>query len=114
MVASSSLLQNITAAALIGTQRQPFTPISTDGNLGQLLASVDTTNQEAALLSTVAIATMYQQAGRLPITNYELRIIEPCKLDDLPRCSDRTGYYLSLMFKSLFEKRVIPSKRVKW
>ncbi len=93
----SSLLQNVTAIALIGTQRQPFTPISTDGKLGQLLASVDTTNQEAALLSTVAIATMYQQAGQLPITNYELRIIEPCELDDLPRCSDRTGYYLSLM-----------------
>lgn len=97
MSLESSLLQNVTAIALIGTQRQPFTPISTDGNLGQLLASVDTTNQEAALLSTVAIATMYQQAGRLPITNYELRIIEPCELDDLPRCSDRTGYYLSLM-----------------
>ena len=93
-----SVLKTITATALIGTQRQPFTPISTDGNLGQLLASVDTTNQESALLSTVAIATMYQQAGRLPITNYELRIIEPCELEDLPRCSDRTGYYLSLMF----------------
>jgi hypothetical protein len=97
MSLESSLLQNITAIALIGTQRQPFIPISTDGNLGKLLASVDTTNQEAALLSTVAIVTMYQQAGQLPITNYELRIIEPCELEDFPHCSDRTGYYLSLM-----------------
>ena len=92
-----SILQTITATALIGTQRQPFTPISTDGNLGKLLANVDATNQEAALLSTVVIVTMYQQAGQLAITNCELRIIEPCELDDLPRCSDRTGYYLSLM-----------------
>jgi len=92
-----SILQTITANALIGTQRQPFTPISTDGNLGQLLANVDTTNQEAALLSTAAIVTMYQQAGQLPITNHQLPIPEPCELDDLPHCSDRTGYYLSLM-----------------
>ena len=92
-----SVLQTITATALIGTQRQPFTPISTDGNLGQLLASVDTTNQEAALLSTVAIATMYQQAGQLPLQDSS-PLPEPCELEDLPRCSDRTGYYLSLMF----------------
>ncbi|WP_271254641.1 DUF5691 domain-containing protein [Pseudanabaena sp. Chao 1811] len=97
MSLESSLLQTITATALIGTQRQPFTPISTDGNLGQLLANVDATNQEAALLSTVAIATMYQQAGQLPITNHQLPIPEPCELEDLPCCSDRTGYYLSLM-----------------
>ena len=91
-----SVLQTITATALIGTQRQPFTPISTDGNLGQLLASVDTTNQEAALLSTVAIATMYQQAGQLPLQDSS-PLPEPCELEDLPCCSDRTGYYLSLM-----------------
>jgi hypothetical protein len=92
-----SILQTVTATALIGTQRQPFTPIITDGNLGQLLASVDTTNQEAALLSTVAIATMYQQAGQLPLQDSS-PLPEPCELEDLPRCSDRTGYYLSLMF----------------
>jgi hypothetical protein len=97
MSLESSLLQNVTAIALIGTQRQPFTPISTDGKLGQLLVNVDTTNQEAALLSTVAIVTIYQQAGQLPVTNHQLAIPEPCELDDLPRCSDRTGYYLSLM-----------------
>ncbi|NMF59864.1 DUF5691 domain-containing protein [Pseudanabaena yagii] len=92
-----SILQTITTTALIGTQRQSFIPIATDGNLGKLLANIDTSNQEAALLSTVAIATLYQQAGQLPITNYELRIIEPCELEDLPSCSDRTSYYLSLM-----------------
>ncbi|MBD2178299.1 hypothetical protein H6F42_15380 [Pseudanabaena sp. FACHB-1998] len=96
MSLESSLLQNITAIALIGTQRQTFTPISTYGKLGQLLGSVDTTNQEAALLSTVAIATMYQQAGQLPLLDSS-PLPEPCELDDLPRCSDRTGYYLSLM-----------------
>lgn len=96
MSLESSLLQNITAIALIGTQRQPFTPISTNGNLGQLLANVDATNQEAALLSTVAIATMYQQAGQLPLQDSS-PLPEPCELDDLLRCSDRTGYYLSLM-----------------
>ncbi len=93
----SSIFQTITATALIGTQRQAFTPISTDGKLGQLLASVDTTNQESALLSTVAIATMYQQAGQLPITNHQLPIPQPCELEDLPRCGDRINYYLSLM-----------------
>jgi len=96
----SSILQTITATALIGTQRQAFTPISTDGNLGQLLANVDIANQEAALLSTVAIITMYQQAGQLPITNHQLPIPDPGELEDLPYCSDRTGYYLSLMLSS--------------
>ena len=91
-----SILQTITATALIGTQRQPFTSISTDGNLGKLLASIDTTNQEAALLSTVTIVTMYQQAGQLPPQDSS-PLPEPCELEDLPRCSDRTGYYLSLM-----------------
>jgi len=92
-----SILQGIIANALIGTQRQAFTPIRTDGDLGQLLANVDNTNQESALLSTVAIVTMYQQAGQLPITNHQIPIPQPCELDDLPRCSDRAGYYLSLM-----------------
>ena len=75
-MSESSILQTITATALIGTQRQAFTAISTNGNLGQLLANVDTSNQESALLSTVAIVTMYQQAGQLPITNHQLPITQ--------------------------------------
>ncbi len=96
-MSESSILQTITTTALIGTQRQSFKPITTGGNLGKLLANIDSSKQEAALLSTVAIATMYQQAGQLPITNHQLVIPEPCELGDLPCCSDRTGYYLSLM-----------------
>ncbi|MCA6611488.1 MAG: hypothetical protein IM516_05085 [Pseudanabaena sp. M158S2SP1A06QC] len=103
-MSESSILQTITATALIGTQRQAFTAISTNGNLGQLLANVDTSNQESALLSTVAIVTMYQQAGQLPITNHQLPITQPCELEDLPHCSNQTSYYLSLMLSGVHQQ----------
>lgn len=93
---ASSLLKNITAIALIGTQRQSFTPIATEGDLGKLLANIDATNQESALLDTISSITLYAKAGQLPLQDHT-SLGSPCDLEDLPRCSDRTDHYLSLM-----------------
>jgi hypothetical protein len=95
-MSETSILQNIAAAALIGTQRQAFTAIATDGNLGKVLADVDRTNQESALLSTIAIVTLHQQAGQIPISDRDPLPVA-CDLDDLPCCRDRTAHHLSLM-----------------
>jgi hypothetical protein len=94
-MASSSLLQSITASALIGTERQPFKPIATDGNLGKLLANIDPSDGEIALLNTLAAIALYEQAGKLPL-KHDSVLPNVCDLDDLPKCSDRTAYFLQL------------------
>jgi hypothetical protein len=91
----SSISQTIVAAALIGTQRQPFTPPLMDGMLGELLAKIEPTNQEVALLSAATAILLYQKAGQLLIAT-DSPLAQPCDLDDLPRCNDRAASYVKL------------------
>ena len=57
--------QDITTAALLGTERQPFTPPAAPGEMGVLLARLPA-DSEAALLGAAAAVSLFRQAGTLP------------------------------------------------
>jgi len=90
---SSSLLQNIIASVLIGTERQSFTPITTDGNLGKLLdgiANIDPNDREIALLNRLAAIAFYELAGKIPVKNRSV-LPNVCDLDNKPKVIVRLG-----------------------
>ncbi|WP_019499298.1 DUF5691 domain-containing protein [Pseudanabaena sp. PCC 6802] len=91
-----TMLQNIVATALIGTERQPFTPPIADGKLGELIAKIDPANPETALLSVAAAITLHHKLGQ-KLKTTDIPLPQPCDLEDLPCCSDRAAYYLQLI-----------------
>ncbi len=90
-----TLLQDITAAALLGTERQPFAPPAAPGDLGALLARLPA-DSEAALLGAAAAVALGQRAGTLPIIVQTARP-EPCPADSQPVCSPRAAQGFSVM-----------------
>ncbi|HYN88251.1 MAG TPA: hypothetical protein VER55_06965, partial [Ardenticatenaceae bacterium] len=60
-----SAWQELVSAAVMGTERQPFSPPRLGGSLGQLLGQLDTAEPEGALLGTAALFSLYRHAGRL-------------------------------------------------
>lgn len=93
-------------AALLGTERQAFTPPTEIGLLGELLSRLDATNPEAALLSAAAAVSLHQQVGQLPAIARQ-PLPTACDLDDLPRCSAQANHHLSLMLSGEYAK-VLP------
>jgi hypothetical protein len=56
----------LVAAALLGTDRAPFTPPAAEGPLGEALARLDPADPPGALLDAAAALVTYREAGRLP------------------------------------------------
>lgn len=56
----------LVAAALLGTDRAPFTPPAAEGPLGAALARLDPADPPSALLDAAAVLDAYREAGRLP------------------------------------------------
>ncbi|MBD2120925.1 DUF5691 domain-containing protein [Trichocoleus sp. FACHB-262] len=102
----TSLWEALVTAALLGTERQAFTPPAEAGLLGKLLSRLDAANPEAALLSAAATVSLHQQVGQLPAIARQ-PLPTACDLDDLPRCSPQAGHHLSLMLSGDYAK-VLP------
>jgi hypothetical protein len=88
--------QALVSAALLGTERQPFTPPATSGKLGEALSRLDVSTHrsaESALLSAAGMIALYHKAGQLPET-LTLSAERLCDLADLPRCSPRSASFL--------------------
>jgi hypothetical protein len=97
--------QAVMSAALVGTDRQPFTVPTTMGRLGQLLPQLS--NQpEAALLNAAATLALYHRAGWLP-EKHPISPTAPCDTDDLPRCSPRVVSFLQQMLQGHYPQ-VLP------
>ena len=88
----------ILKTAVIGTGRQPLALPAANGALGEALAQLNGDDREAALLSAAAVTTLYERAGRLPVTTMQTAP-EPCATDDLPRCNRSATQRLSLMLQ---------------
>ncbi len=98
--------QTVITAALLGTERQPFTIPSATGQLGRLLSQLGDRSTEAALLTTAATLSLHQRAGWIP----EKRPIltqSACDPDDLPRCSPRAARLLQQMLEG-HDAQVLP------
>lgn len=87
-----SLWQNVVQTALVGSDRQSPTLPPIEGELGKILAKLDTADIERKLLGSAASIALYQRAGKVPVNVIEE--ITPCDLEDLPRCSHKTAQYL--------------------
>ena len=98
--------ETLVTAALLGTERQAFTPPAEVGLLGELLSRLDATNPEAALLSAAAAVSLHQQVGQLPAIVRQ-PLPTACDLDDLPRCSAQANHHLNLMLSGEYAK-VLP------
>ena len=90
-----TLLQDITTADLLGTERQAFTPPPSPGPLGEMLARLSA-DPEAGLLGAAALASLHQRAGTLPSVT-ALDRPTPCPPDDQPVCSERVAQGLAVM-----------------
>ncbi len=99
---SASPWQTIVAAALVGTDRQPFTPPETDGAIAHLLAHLDNAS-DRALLSTAAVMALHQQAGYVPATTQQ-PLLPTCDLQDLPLCSPRAADFLRQLMTGDYQR----------
>jgi Family of unknown function (DUF5691) len=88
--------QDLVAAALLGTERKPFTAPSVAEPLAALLDGLTGREPEKALLGTAAALSLFRRAGRRPIADNSPPI-EPASLDDRPRCSTRSDGHLALI-----------------
>jgi hypothetical protein len=96
-----SLWQSVVSAALLGTERQPFTVPTATGKLGQVLVQIKSLAAEASLLTTAATLSLYQQAGWMPETCAVATQL-PSSLDDLPRCSAHAARLLQQMLQGQY------------
>lgn len=88
--------QDIISVALVGTARQTLRIPVADGRLGQVLAQIDTSNPEPALLITAATLALHQQVGRLP-ERRSTNFVQPCPLDAQSNCSPAITRFLLRM-----------------
>jgi len=110
---TESLWQEVSVAALLGTQRRPFDPSAGAGALDPLLyedardvppgASPDASAQaentpgapsaERLLLRAAALASLHRRAGRLPPLK-SITLPPPAPDEEWPRCSFQAGRIL--------------------
>ncbi len=84
-------------AALMGTERTPFALPAVGGEAGILLAQLDTSDPERALLSAAAILAMQRRTGAA-LSYPALPELTPAPPDDeMPRASDRSAQHLARM-----------------
>jgi len=101
-----NLWQDLIKVALLGTERQSLELPSPSGPLGDLLARLDISDQEGALLGAAAVFSLHQRAGQLPLTDNQ-PLPEPCELDDAPCCNSLAAQHLSLMLSGQYTE-VLP------
>jgi Family of unknown function (DUF5691) len=118
-LATDSPWQTFAAAALLGTERQPFQLPHISGNLGNCLSQLSDRPNEAALLSAVGMVSLHQRVGWLPDVR-SVTQVESCSLDDLSRCSPRAARCLEQILEGQsphllsewLEKAAIAEQRV--
>ncbi|MBW4520610.1 MAG: hypothetical protein KME16_13015 [Scytolyngbya sp. HA4215-MV1] len=101
-LAEGDAWQKVVSAALLGTDRQPFTLPTAPGQLGQFLPQLAHLSSEATLLTAAAALALHKHAGWLPP---QLPVPAPIPhetgepYDDLPRCSPRAARLLQQMLQ---------------
>jgi Family of unknown function (DUF5691) len=92
--------EELAAAALLGTERRPFTPPSVPGPLAALFTGLSGREPEKALLGTAATLSLFRRAGRRPI-KAESTPLEPAEADDRPFCSAIANGHLALILSGI-------------
>ncbi|HWQ11740.1 MAG TPA: DUF5691 domain-containing protein, partial [Roseiflexaceae bacterium] len=95
----SALWDSLITSATLGTDRRACAPPAVPGPLGALLAGLDLSDAEGALLGGAAACALAMRAGRLPPAVPEGEEIPPCPEEDLPECSPAARQHLALMLQ---------------
>jgi hypothetical protein len=88
--------EELSAAALLGTERRPFAAPALDGPLAALFADLSSREPEKALLGTAAALSLYRRAGHRP-SRRQSTPLEPASSDDRPYCSTVSSGHLAVM-----------------
>lgn len=91
-----NLWQELVKTAIVGTERQKLKFTPTDNQLGEVLISLDSNDNEAYLLSVAGAISLYQKAGKLPVKSKQSQL-KPCEQNDLPSCTQLAEQHLSMM-----------------
>lgn len=91
--------QNLLASAVVGTERHGVELAAVPGAVGAVLAQLDTTERERALLLAAGVFSWWQQAGyQAPVEQQPLPA--PCSPEDQPHCSSGATQHLRLLMQS--------------
>ena len=90
------LWNDILAAAIIGVERRPFQLPHGEGALGVLLARIDPTDREGALLAAAGMVALYRQGGRLPLA-VATPDVPASPPDERPACGSRAAQRLATL-----------------
>ena len=91
-----NLFKELVKTAIVGTKRQKLKLTLPDNKLGEVLSRLDSSDNEAYLLSAAGTISLYQKAGQLPVKNKQTQL-KPCEQNDLPCCNQFAEQYLSIM-----------------
>lgn len=91
-----SVWPELIKTALLGTARQPLKLPASTGKLGDVLARIETSEAERAVLSAAAMVSVYRRVGAQPIT-FDAPLPTVCPDETRPRCSARAGLRLTSM-----------------
>src|SRR5262249_15716898 len=93
-----SMWAEIVNTALLGCGRKPLSFNGATGNLSDLLAQLDQSHREGALLVAAALAWRDERVSALPMKDTQ-PLPEACEPDDTPRCSERQATYLAMILR---------------
>jgi hypothetical protein len=93
--------EKLLASALVGTGRQTPDLSHPEGALGQLLAQIDLTDSEGAILNAAAVITTYIRAGT-QATTFNGSALTPCDREDAPYCSALTRQHLQTILSGSY------------
>jgi hypothetical protein len=98
--------RELATAALLGTERQGLPASVPEGPLAELLARLDASDREGALLGAAAAVALYRRVGRRPAADPR-PLPAPCDREELPRCSGRAARHLTTMLRGEW-KELLP------
>src|SRR5262245_27632491 len=90
------LWQDVSSAALLGTERRPFAPPAAAGAIGERLARLDASDRERSLLGTAAVLGACRRTGRRAKVDPS-QMPGPCEVEDRPRCSPASAQHLATL-----------------
>lgn len=91
----------LTKTALLGTERAPFAPVSTNSEADPLLLQIDSAKREQAVLSAAVVLSTYRRSGATP-AKATGKTPDPASEETLPRCSPAATSLLKRTLQSQF------------
>ncbi|HEX5000389.1 MAG TPA: DUF5691 domain-containing protein [Terriglobia bacterium] len=94
-------LADLTAIALLGTERVELPPVRAGTAIGDLQSQLDFSRRESALLSAAALTAAYERAGVLPLEDH-LPVPTACEAESRQQVGVRAGVLLQRMLGGEF------------